>query len=120
MKSVFEEVWEKEENYLREVSSHRFRQPLDVNQYLFRLWQLCSNRFCPVNIFERGQNFNLRLQNLSEINYVIKNEQFPQICLNDDEHVVDFEKLKLEIIKFLNKNLIQSQVLKKKYPIETT
>ncbi len=30
---------------------------------------------------------------------MIKNEQFPQICLNDDEHVVDFEKLKLEIIK---------------------
>ncbi|HFF4934411.1 glycosyl transferase, partial [Acinetobacter baumannii] len=30
---------------------------------------------------------------------VIKNEQLPQICLNDDEHVVDFEKLKTEIIQ---------------------
>ncbi len=99
LKSIFEEVWEKEENYLKEVSSHRFRQPLDVNQYLFRLWQLCSARFCPVNIFERGQNFNLRIQNLPEINHVIKNEHFPQICLNDDEQVVDFEKLKKEIIQ---------------------
>ena len=55
--------------------------------------------FYPVNIFQRGQNFNLRIQNLPEINHVIKNEQLPQICLNDDEHVVDFEKLKTEIIQ---------------------
>ncbi|MFH4122481.1 glycosyl transferase, partial [Acinetobacter baumannii] len=27
------------------------------------------------------------------------NEHFPQICLNDDEQVVDFEKLKKEIIQ---------------------
>ena len=113
MKSIFEEVWEKEENYLKEVSSHRFRQPLDVNQYLFRLWQLCSARFCPVNIFERGQNFNLRIQNLPEINHVIKNEHLPQICLNDDEQVVDFEKLKKKLFRFLNKNLIQFRVLKR-------
>ncbi|KHT82660.1 glycosyl transferase [Acinetobacter baumannii] len=99
LKSVFEEVWRNEESYLKEVSSHRFRQPLDVNQYLFRLWQLCSARFYPVNIFQRGLNFNLRIQNLPEINHVIKNEQLPQICLNDDEHVVDFEKLKTEIIQ---------------------
>ena len=49
------------------------------------------------------KNFNLRIQNLPEINHVIKNEQLPQICLNDDEHVVDFEKLKQKLSKFLSK-----------------
>ena len=70
--------------------------------------------FYPVNIFQRGQNFNLRIQNLPEINHVIKNEQLPQICLNDDEHVVDFEKLKQKLSKFLSKNLIRFRVLRKR------
>ncbi|WP_213072207.1 glycosyl transferase [Acinetobacter guerrae] len=102
LKSTFEGVWECEEDYLNQVCTHRFRHPLDVNQYLFRIWQLCSGRFYPINLFSRGQNFNLRLETLNEIADVVREEKLPQICLNDDEQVKDFEQLKRELIRLFS------------------
>ncbi len=102
LKSTFEEVWQCEKDYLNQVCTHRFRHPLDVNQYLFRIWQLCSGRFYPINLFSRGQNFNLRLETLNEIADVVREEKLPQICLNDDEQVKDFEQLKRELIRLFS------------------
>lgn len=102
LKSTFDEVWENEKDYLNQVCTHRFRQPLDVNQYLFRIWQLCSGNFYPINLFNRGQNFNLKLESLNEILEVVRKEKLPQICLNDDEQVHDFEQLKAEIIQIFS------------------
>lgn len=47
LKSTFEEVWAAEPELLDEASSHRFREIVDVNQWVMKEWQLAQNNFCP-------------------------------------------------------------------------
>lgn len=42
LKSTFETVWSKEPDILDQTSSHKFRSATDVNQWLFREWQIAS------------------------------------------------------------------------------
>lgn len=49
LKSVLETVWEREPDTLRLTSASKFRSNQDVNQYLFRFWQLVSGQFYPAN-----------------------------------------------------------------------
>lgn len=102
LKSIFNEVWEKEQDYLQHVCTHRFREPLDVNQYLFRMWQLCSGKFYPVDILDRGQNYDLKFESLTEIKEAVKMQKLAQVCLNDHEHLQNFEQLKAEIIEIFS------------------
>lgn len=44
-KSTFEEVWEKEYEILDNTCKHKFRETTDVNQWVFREWQLASGKF---------------------------------------------------------------------------
>ena len=44
-KSTFKEVWDKEYDILNNTCSHKFRDNTDVNQWLFREWQIASGNF---------------------------------------------------------------------------
>lgn len=46
-KSTLEEVWDRFPEVLDATCRHKFRDRADVNQYLFRYWQLASGRFAP-------------------------------------------------------------------------
>jgi len=84
LKSVFQEIWEKEP-YILEQSCSRFRKEATINQYLIRYWQFASNRFYPVK--KRGLAYHY--YNKEIVDDLIKNlkeEQCPSICINDSPY----------------------------------
>lgn len=44
-KSTFKEVWDKEFEILDNTCSHKFRDTTDVNQWVFKEWQIASGNF---------------------------------------------------------------------------
>ncbi len=89
LKATFFEVWEKEHQYLKKVSENKFRNYMDVNQYLMREWQLVNGRFEPKNIDELGRYFNIT-DDTKEIERHIKGKKSKIMCLNDNGHVINF------------------------------
>jgi hypothetical protein len=90
LKSTFQEVWDVEEPLLREVSSHRFRDITDVNQYMFRFWQLMSGKFHPVNITKDSCRFTQSDRDLDNLTNAIKTQQREILVMADSEDVSDF------------------------------
>ena len=94
LKKTLETVWKEEPEIMYETCSHRFRDNNDINQYLFRFWQLASGEFYPYTL--HGKYFKISGNNKKIINY-IKKQKGRMICINDDEFEGDFEKAKQEI-----------------------
>lgn len=83
LKSTFEEVWSREEKMLTETSSRKFRHSLDLNQSVFRNWQLATNNFSPISKHKLGDNCSLGVQPIDQILKKFSSEKKPLICLND-------------------------------------
>ena len=94
LKSTLESVWKQESEVLDKTCKHRFRDNADVNQYLFRFWQLASGKFAPNTL--HGKYFKISANNKKIIHY-IKSRKGRMICINDDEFAGDFETIKKEI-----------------------
>lgn len=85
-KSTFEEVWNKEFEILDNTCMHKFRETSDVNQWLFKEWQLASGNF-----ENRSHNFGRSFyidrdglnQNGSDIIYYIRKQKGKMIAIND-------------------------------------
>ena len=83
LKSVMDEVWEKEEKTLLNTCSHRFRTYDDVNQYIFTYWQICKGLFIPTNISKTYQ-LTFAVTDLERICQIIQQPDKPILCINDD------------------------------------
>lgn len=44
-KKTFEKIWEKEKDILNNTCMHKFRETTDVNQWVFKEWQIASGNF---------------------------------------------------------------------------
>ena len=75
----------------------RFRSENDVNQWLFRYWQLCKGNFYPVNPRKDRKYFELDAD-IKEICGAIKNQKYGEIVLNDAE-CEDFEERMKQIVE---------------------
>ena len=95
LKGTLETVWNEEPDILKETCSHRFRDNNDVNQYFFRFWQLASGNFCPSTL--HGKNFKASNDNNKKIINYIRKKKGRMICINDDDSIIDFERVKNEI-----------------------
>lgn len=82
LKSVFEEVWDAEPEFLRK-SCTRFRESMSANVYLVRLWHLASNRFYPDSCRLCGHYYEILPETLEQICADISGSLAPSICLND-------------------------------------
>lgn len=87
-KSTFEEVWEKEYEILHQTSSHKFRESTDVNQWLFKDWQIASGNFEVRNV-KFGEAFYIDRDGITNIknriiNY-ITHQKGKMIAINDGE-----------------------------------
>ena len=81
LKSVFKEIWEKEETLL-DHSCTQFREDTNLTQYLIRYWQFASNRFYPTT--KRGLTYhNYNKDIVADIIKNIKEDKFKSICIND-------------------------------------
>ena len=82
LKSVFQEIWDKEGEALDLNCRSKFRQMGNLNQYLIRYWQFASNRFYPVK--RKGLAYHHYEKEI--VTDLIKNlheEKCPSICIND-------------------------------------
>lgn len=82
LKSTFNEVWDLETDILNCTSKSKFRSQFDVNQYLFRYWQLMHGKFEPVDISDSKLLVLRNLQDCEIFSTVLN--QYNLICLNDE------------------------------------
>jgi len=85
LKSTFTEVWEKEEELLLNTSARKFRHDLDLNQAVFRNWQLVNNNFHPVNKHLLGDFCLVGKTPFNEVLSKLNSSKKPIICLNDHD-----------------------------------
>ena len=112
LKSTYDEVWKLEYEMLDRTSKSKFRRPTDVNQYVFQLWNIYSGKFEPKSIKKVGKFYNLSNDNTDLYN-CIDNQLYEQICINDSDMSIDFEKETAELIKHLEKILPEKSSFEK-------
>ena len=82
LKSTFIELWEKEYDVLDQTCQHKFRAIQDVNQWLFKEWQLAKNIFYPRTL-RIGKSIPLCSQIDAVCHYICK-QKGKMICINDE------------------------------------
>lgn len=90
-KSTYEEVWKTIPDRLMETSSHRFRDPTDLTQYIFRYWAICKGEFSPANMYKYGKEFFMEDRLIDELCGAISGQKYKMICINDGRHITDFD-----------------------------
>ena len=106
LKSIFDEVWEKEPDYLQ-ASCTRFREDVIANPYLFRYWQFAKNMFYPKKRrFATIHLFNKTV--IGAIEKAIFNTDIASICINDSSLCPD------EDFELIDKHL--TEWFEKKFP----
>ena len=95
LKSTFEEVWDKEKKVLEKTSASKFRNCTDVNQYLFRYWQLAKGEFMPTSMKDT-KYITMNMTNLrnGEVTKSIVSRKFAMLCLNDSEEIQTEDEFK--------------------------
>lgn len=83
LKSVFDDVWVKEEAELLNTCSHKFRSYDDVNQYVFLWWQICEGRFTPRNM-DTVLSYRRAETDTEKICDEILHPKKPLLCITDD------------------------------------
>jgi len=96
LKSTLEKVWMAAEEKLHETSLNKFRTGDQVNQWLFKYWQLANGTFVPQDV-RKGHCFHIRDKNVNEVCDAIRKKRYELICINDTDQTTDFEKKKEEI-----------------------
>jgi hypothetical protein len=83
LKSTFQEVWDRCPDIMDYASSFKFRSSEQVNQWLFCGWNQAEGKFVPARAYSRGAARSIETKNMNEICDIIKNQRYPQVCLND-------------------------------------
>lgn len=97
-KSTYEEVWGKIPERLMTTASHKFRNPLDITQYIFRYWAICKGEFEPTNVFSYAKEAFMNDETLASVCDIIQNQRYKMVCINDSSNIKNFEKCRDEII----------------------
>ena len=118
LKSVFELVWHENYEWLDATSRNRFRSVTDVNQYVFKFYQLVLGRFTPYNWKKYGRAFQLADEegkngaNIVEAYDAVINGKYKMICLNDAE-VNNFDSVKMKLMSAFETLLPEKSVFEK-------
>ena len=99
-KSTFETVWAFEEDNLDRTCCCRFRDFSNLNQWIFKFWQLASGAFYPRSS-RLGRCFHIKDSNYLGACNCIKESTYRLICLNDTANTTDFELKKNAVLSAL-------------------
>lgn len=110
LKSTFEEVWEKEENILKNTVYSRFRcYETNVNHWIFNYWQFASGNF-----HQKNPNFGINVFiNDERVPQLITKQKYKTIGLGDSEEIDNFEEVKEKVIKSFEKILPEKSSFEK-------
>ena len=95
LKDTLEEVWEKEEAALDFTCQSRFRENTNVNQWVFKYWQLAKGTFEPIS-WKRGKCFHIH-EDVTPAIEAIRGQNYKMVCLNDTGATTEWEKKREEI-----------------------
>lgn len=102
VKETLIEVEANAKELIDKTSRHKFRTSEDINQYIFRYWQLGKGKFCPYNILKRGKYFPIE----PNTDYQgILNSKYKIVCLNDGNKDIDFDLEKKRLVSAFEKKL---------------
>lgn len=104
LKSTLEEVWDKEYAVLHETCKDKFRSKRNVNQWVFKYWQLAAGKFAPRSP-KLGRPFHLKTYPNEALRCAIETQQFNMICINDTAQTTDFEQHRDMVIAAFEKIL---------------
>lgn len=100
LKTTFEKVWSCNKDILERTSASRFRSREDVNQYLFRYWQLLEGNFYPRS-FSDTKTIPVRGgKDVEAVAKAIRSKKLSMLCINDELENVEsdvFESYKQTI-----------------------
>lgn len=96
LKSTLEKVWSVAETALDDTCKNKFRGKSQVNQWVFKFWQLADGSFEPQNIRD-GRCYHLRDKGVDGLCEAIRENRYALICINDTDQTTDFEQKKEEI-----------------------
>ena len=94
LKSVLEEVWEKYPGILDATCRNRFRARADVNQYLFRYWQLATGKFVPGK--PRFAYLTIGEDDMRTVQSTLADKRYIEVCVNDDPSGLNFEQAQMQ------------------------
>lgn len=96
LKSTFDDVWNKCEKELIEMSKNRFRSSTDLTPELFKTWQICTSNFLPYNTYQDTKMFPLVLKSKQAIT-AVREQKYKLVCLNDNIHIRNYDKMLKEL-----------------------
>lgn len=112
LKSTLEEVWKKEEAVLDATSKDRFRSKTNVNQWVFKFWQLASGNFVPRSN-KIGSCFHIKETNFKAALDALKTGKYKLVCINDTNTTTDFENKKVMVQKAFHQRLSEKSSFEK-------
>lgn len=89
-KGTFETVWQNCRQKLQQTCEHKFRSREDMNQYIFRYWQIASGAFVPRSV--NSTYLTVGSNSAEQIKKALCSGKYQVICVNDDPMDFDFEK----------------------------
>lgn len=105
LKSVWDKVWETEYDELNATVHRRFRTKQDVNQYIFKYWQLCEGLFEPGRR-DAGKCYVIGQDN-DAITRSFDSDSLKMICVNDSPDLSSFEDNRDLLVNLFDKKLPQ-------------
>lgn len=96
LKSTLETVWEVAGTELDETSRAKFRGKTQVNQWVFKFWQLADGNFVPQDA-RTGRCYHLRDKGVENLCDAIRSKRYNLICINDTDRTTEFEQKKAEV-----------------------
>ena len=94
LKSTFNTIWNKEEEYLEKACRNRFRNSGDLGHLLCEYWQMLSGNFEPK---ENDSKYLCYKEDNTENIRELKSGKYKYVCINDVLTDIDFEKSRDEI-----------------------
>ena len=88
LKSTLETLWEIEPDVLDETCRCRFREKNNVNQFVFKFWQLASGQFYPSSP-RKARCYHLQQEQTDNVCRDIKQKKYTILCINDAGKIDD-------------------------------
>ena len=110
-KSTLEEVWDRFPEVLDATCRHKFRDRGDVNQYLFRYWQLASGRFAPKK--PDSTYLTIGKQSESEVERLLRGGKYRVVCVNDDPMDFDFDTERQQLVDIFQRTFPQTSAFER-------
>ena len=93
LKSTLNKVWENFPEKCETTQESKFREPTNINQWLFRYWNLMEGNFVPTNL-NKGRKYFTLGENFNQMCSDIKNQKYKEVVINDGGYDMSVEEEK--------------------------